>query len=84
MTINSIIKRTTERNVAIIIDGVNEKIDEEYYNESLKESLDKFWQAGILAGVTQTTYHIGKELIITFSGEPTRIDSLLKHLNNES
>lgn len=41
MTINSIIKRTTERNVAIIIDGVNEKIDEEYYNDSLKESLDK-------------------------------------------
>lgn len=84
MTINSIIKRTTERNVAIIIDGVNEKIDEEYYNDSLKESLDKVWWAGILAGVTQTTYHIGKELIITFSGEPTRIDSLLKHLNNES
>lgn len=86
MKFDTTITKNTEKNmVYITIKGINKKIDEPYYNEYLKEILNNFSLAGIISGVTQTTYQIDDELIIVFNSDiSSKIDLLLKHLNNKS
>lgn len=83
MPTNKKILRTTERNVAIIIE-VDEEINKKYYDEHLKESLHAYLDAGILCGVTVTTYKTNNELVLTFYGQPEQIDELLKMIHSES
>lgn len=78
------ITRSTERNVVISINAINEKIDEAHYNDYLKETLNNYCLAGILFDVIQTTYKLNGKIIIVYSGISSKIDLLLKHLNNES
>ena len=75
------ITKTTEKNITVII-AVNEKIDEEFYNENLKELLDNFLRAGLLCGTTMTTYNTIKEIVITYCGQPENIEKLFNTINS--